>query len=198
MFIWSLKTSKRELLILGIGIVVFLAAVIYVVWPRETAQTSALVKEGYSTDASTREEREHFLTQFGWKIEPEPMEVREVVIPTEFSDVYLKYNELQLAQGFDLERLKGVCVKRWTYRITNYPGTKDVIVANMLVLDGRVVGGDVCSTSLSGFMHGFSPQDSAEHIVAMSENLARSEAEADRAISGKIPEYPDAPPEEDE
>ena len=40
----------------------------------------------------------------------------------------------------------------------NYPGyeNKDgVIRANILVYDGRVIGGDVCSVELDGFMHGF-------------------------------------------
>ena len=31
----------------------------------------------------------------------------------------------------------------------------DVIELNMLILDGMVIGGDVCSTELGGFMHGF-------------------------------------------
>lgn len=48
-------------------------------------------------------------------------------------------------------------VKRWTYRVTNYPGYEDksCIQATLLVYDGQVIGGDVCSVELEGFMHGF-------------------------------------------
>ena len=35
-------------------------------------------------------------------------------------------------------------------------------MANLLVLDGRVIGGDICSVELNGFIHGFvNPNDTA-------------------------------------
>ena len=43
----------------------------------------------------------------------------------------------------------------------NYPGyeNKDGVVrANLLVYEGRVIGGDVCSVELDGFMQGFEKQ----------------------------------------
>ena len=47
-------------------------------------------------------------------------------------------------------------MKKWTYEITNYPDAKSKVYANMLVLNGKVVGGDVSSAEKDGFMHGFS------------------------------------------
>ena len=87
--------------------------------------------------------------------------VCEVIIPAEFDDVYEKYNELQKEQGFDLSLYASKRVKRWTYEITNYTGYENTgfIHANILVYDGKVIGGDVCSTELNGFMHGFAKPD---------------------------------------
>ena len=102
-------------------------------------------------------ELKDFISSYGWVVKSEPDDVREIIIPSEFDDVYENYNSLQLAQGFDLSSMKGQRVKRWTYTITNYPGyeIEDCIKINILVYNGCVIGGDVCSIKLDGFMHGF-------------------------------------------
>lgn len=198
MFIWSFKTSKKELLLLIIGIILFAAAVTYVLWPKGDNRTALLVQKGYSIEAENAEQRTAFAEQFGWDIDAEPVEVREVVIPSQFGEVYEKYNKIQLEQGFDLAQYKGERAKRWTYRVTNYPGTTDVVYINILVRDGVVIGGDVCSTALDGFMHGFSPEANADKTAEAVSALYNSEVEADRILYGTIPENPDVPPENDE
>ena len=99
-----------------------------------------------------------FISTFGWEVDEEPDEVREVIIPAEFDDVYNNYNAIQLKQGYDLQKYAGERVKRWTYTIKNYPEYVDqeCIKINVLVYKGEVIGGDVCSVRLDGFMHGFS------------------------------------------
>lgn len=62
-----------------------------------------------SLKASTAEERIAFLSQYGWSVEEEPLEVKEIIIPAEFDDVYEKYNAIQKEQGFDL---MSYCSKR--------------------------------------------------------------------------------------
>ena len=99
-----------------------------------------------------------FVSNCGWQVDEEPVDVRDVVIPETFDEVYSKYNEIQLEQGFDLEKYAGQKVKRWTYVVRNYPDTSpndDFIRINILVGDDMVIGGDVCSVKLEGFMHGF-------------------------------------------
>ncbi len=198
LFIWSFKTSKKELLLLIIGIVLFVAAVTYVLWPKGDNSTSLLVQKGYSIEAETAEQRIAFAAQFGWETDSEPVEVREVVIPSQFGDVYEKYNRIQLEQGFDLSEYKGERAKRWTYRVTNYPGTTDVVYINILVKDGEVIGGDVCSTALGGFMHGFSPEANADKTAEAVSASYNTEVERDRILQGLIPENSDVPPEIDE
>ena len=90
--------------------------------------------------------------------------MREIVIPEEFDDVYLRYNELQKKQGLDLSKYRSKRVKRWTYIIKNYPGyseTDDCVRINLLVFDGCVIGGDVSSVELDGFMHTFAKEDAS-------------------------------------
>ncbi len=85
-------------------------------------------------DCKSNEDRISFLSGFGWTVDSEPYEVMEVVIPSEFDEVYKKYNELQEEQGYDLHDYCGKRLKRWTYQITNYPGrTDDTIFANIYV-----------------------------------------------------------------
>ncbi len=115
-----------------------------------------------STDANSSEEILKFISQYGWETDTEPTEIRDVIIPQEFDDVYNNYNDIQLSQGFDLTKHAGKRVKRRTYIIRNYPGYSpddDFIRINILISDGKVIGGDVCSIKLDGFMHGFVLED---------------------------------------
>lgn len=100
----------------------------------------------------------NYISSLGWEVGEEPDEIKEIVIPVEFNDVYESYNEIQKSQGFDLTDYAGERVKLWTYTVKNYPGYegKDCIKINVLVYENCVIGGDVCSVELDGFMHGFS------------------------------------------
>ena len=55
----------------------------------------------------------------------------------------------------------GERAKCWTYTVKNYEGyeNQECIHANILVYDGKVIGGDICSVELDGFMHGFSGEN---------------------------------------
>ena len=110
-----------------------------------------------ASKAGDADERIAFISSFGWEIEEDPIDVREVYIPDEFDDTYNAYNEIQLSQDYDLSDYKGFQVTKWVYRIVNYPGyaDKDCIQITLLVYNGYVIGGDVCSVELDGFMHGF-------------------------------------------
>ena len=55
----------------------------------------------------TEEQRLEFLHGLGWETSDSAINCREVVIPEEWSDVYERYNRLQLAQGFDLTKHRG-------------------------------------------------------------------------------------------
>ncbi len=108
----------------------------------------------------TNAQREEYLTSLGWEFKTD-CEEKQVKIPAEFNDVYSRYNEIQKSQGFDLEQYKGQEVTVYTYNITNYSGyeNRDCIYANLLVCNNMLIGGDVCSTSVSdGFMQSLKKQ----------------------------------------
>jgi hypothetical protein len=88
-------------------------------------------------------------------VEEDPAEIMEVIIPEEFDEVYLQYNNIQKAQGCNLEDYAGKRCKRYAYTVTNYPGTDQPIRVNLLIYKNKVIGGDVCSLDANGFIHGF-------------------------------------------
>ncbi len=154
MFVFSVKSDKIRIFALAvIGVIAGIALAGF-----NSMNNSVANMNGIVLKASNSQERVAFLSQFGWEVSEDPLEVAEVIIPNEFDETYNAYNEIQKNQGFNLEKYKGVRVKRWTYTIKNYPGyaeNSECIRANMLVYEGKVIGGDICSVELDGFMHGF-------------------------------------------
>lgn len=163
MFVVSVKSSKAKLALLIAAVALLAGGMLFVTFhgDKPTARNSSVNLKG--ADA---QQRIAFLSQFGWNVKEDPIEVEEVVIPENFDEVYEKYNQIQKEQELDLTPYKGMRVKRWTYEILNYPGYKSdsgCIRANLLVYNGLVVGGDICSAELGGFMHGFErPADIGE------------------------------------
>ena len=101
--------------------------------------------------ARTNEERIAYLQSLGWEVEPAPLLEQEITLPKEFPDVLAKSNELQRQQGFDLAEYAGKKLTLYTYRITNHPDAEEAD-ASLYVYHTELVGGDVHSTSFTGFM----------------------------------------------
>ena len=161
MFVVSLTKSKlKKSAFIALIVVVLSICLVGVLHFLNNTQPSQN-DEKMSLSASSESEMLTFISNYGWQVDEEPVEVRDVIIPETFDEVYSNYNNIQLEQGFDLEKYAGQRVKRWTYVIRNYPETSpndDFIRINILVSDGVVIGGDVCSVKLDGFMHGFSKE----------------------------------------
>ncbi len=119
--------------------------------------TTGSEKEINYEKIKTEEDRVNFLSQFGWTVSKEPMEVAEITLPSEFDKVFSDYNEIQKRQGLDLSRYKKKNVTRYTYEVTNYgPDAGDAkVYANIIVYRNKVIGGDICSADVNGFIHGF-------------------------------------------
>lgn len=150
MFIMSLKLNKTKVATF-VMICALIAALLLLVAPDD-----GLLSGSKEAVVKNNQDRVTFITSFGWQIENEPSEIEEVLIPTVFDEVYERYNLLQKENGYDLSAYMGKRIKRYTYEIINYPDKPEELVrVNLLVYNDRVIGGDVSSTSLSGFMHGF-------------------------------------------
>lgn len=117
---------------------------------REAAATGGAA----SDQVKTNEDRVAYLERCGWQVSPEPTAVEELLIPETFDESYTQYLELQASQGFDLTEYRGKRVKRYTYAVTNYPTGETGIQAGLLVYKNTVIGGDVLSPQLGGFIHG--------------------------------------------
>ena len=102
----------------------------------------------------SNEDRIAYLSAYGWQVVSEPLASQELLIPTEMDEAYDEYLALQKEQGFDLEDYAGKRVKRYTYEITNYPTGEQGVQANLILYKNTVIGGEVLSPKLDGFLHG--------------------------------------------
>ncbi len=103
-----------------------------------------------------------FLSGFGWEVRETADSQAAVRIPDVFDKVYENYNIIQKTSGLDLLPYCGKSGTRYTFIVTNYPlDVGETVYANVIIIDGEPVGGDIMTVSLSGFMHGLgenSPQ----------------------------------------
>ncbi len=190
-FICSIKPKIKTavIVLLGIAAAVIVTLIIYFNFRGETWVMAAGTR--YSVQAGENEERVGFLRQFGWEVEPEPVSVEEVVIPAAFNQVYRRYNELQKAQGLDLEAYAGKTVKKVVYRVTNYQRQDTVVHATLLIYRDRVIGGDISSAELDGFMYGFAGAEAEENGAApdaASSGIQETVQQPRQALSAEV--YP--------
>ena len=154
MFVCSMRFSKGNAVLCSILLlaVVFAVGLIPTLTEEESAPV-ALILQGYKI--KDNDARVEYLRSYGWEVESEAESIEEILIPEEFGEIFQKYNEIQKAQGFDLEKQKGQRVKRYTYVVTNYPDEPDYVRANLFICKEKVVAGDICSLKVEGgFLHG--------------------------------------------
>jgi hypothetical protein len=162
MFIYSFKASTLKFLgIISITLVALIAIIAFVPVYAEGlgAVSTGKIESGATTinydEVKSAADAVGFLSQFGWTVDGGNPESATVTIPAEFDKVFAAYNEIQKSQGLDLSKYKKKELTRYTFEITNYEGYEGKVLANVLVYRGKVVGGDVCSADVSGFVHGF-------------------------------------------
>lgn len=144
MFVVSIKSSKIKIILFFVFIAIVSVCALLIFLGNKSS--SAVAEGSISLRADTDKKRVAFLSQFGWDIDVDPVEVKEIMIPYEFDDVYNEYNALQKRQSFDLEKYKGEIAKKWSYNINNFPGyenKKDYVRANLLIYNGNVIAADI-------------------------------------------------------
>lgn len=158
MFIYSLRANTVKFFgVICVALIALITLIAFIPAYEPDVATSGNVAEQVSVSYSkikTNEDRIKFLSQFGWEVDAQPIEEKEVVIPAEFDKIFAGYNQIQRAQGLDLGKYKKKKLMRYTYNVTNY-GTEGTVYANLLVYRNRVVGGDICSSDAGGFVQGF-------------------------------------------
>ena len=151
MVIMTAKVPKRRLLLI---VLLLIAAAVVLALCLRGAGGDAEKPELSRVTGAANEARVAGLAGYGWQVEPEPVKTQQVTVPADPSEVFLRYNELQVSQGYDLLQFSGEELTRYVYRITNYPDENGVYYATLLVKDGQIVGADVASNAKTGVMHG--------------------------------------------
>lgn len=129
------------------GIILLCAAAVWVILRSVTQSVGGI-------DGSTNAKRIEYIESFGWTTGAVPDSIEEIRIPVRFDEAYEQYNALQKEQGFDLKRYAASRAQKFTYRLTNYEGADPVIPinANLIVVDGEIVGADISSAEANGFV----------------------------------------------
>ena len=155
MFVYSLRASTLKFFgIICVAMAALITLIVFIPVYDGTDDVSASAELNFSK-IKTEEDRVAFLKQFGWEVTGAAVEVKETKIPKEFDKVFTTYNELQKRQSLDLAKYKGKAVTRYTYEISNYPDYDGTVYANLIIYKNRVVGGDICTADVEGFIHGF-------------------------------------------
>lgn len=154
MFVWSVKASTLKfiaVLLVSAAAIGALAAFM----PKYELKAAAVSKEEISRKASDEDGIKEFLSAYGWEAS-ELLDKADVTVPAEFDSVYESYNTLQKKQDFDLSKYKRKTVTRYTYKVDNYADYPGVVLADVIVYKNKIIGGDICSADVNGFLHGFS------------------------------------------
>ncbi len=153
MFVCSIRSATIKFIAaITLSLAVLFALIAFI--PTYGDDSQAVSDISY-TKIYENEDRLSFISQFGWEVSAEPLETVEVTVPETFDTVYAGYNEMQQEQGLNLAKYKGKTVTRYTYKVTNYPDYDGTVYLSLLVYKNKVVGGDVCSADVNGFVHGF-------------------------------------------
>lgn len=150
MFICTLKFDrKKAVFVIAMAALVLIGIILLVGAFTGGAKTEAKA----ALSARNEKGRAAYLADCGWTVETPALSEDTVLIPKQFSPIFEEYNELQKQQGFDLSEYCGMEVTMYTYRVVD-SGREGDVLAVLYVLNGAVIGGDVHSTALDGFMCG--------------------------------------------
>lgn len=98
-----------------------------------------------------------FLNGYGWEVQSPYTDKADIIVSSPFDMVYENYNLLQKDAGLDLRPYCGKSGIRYTYVVTNYPiKTDEIVYANVIVIEGKCVAGDIMTVPIDGFIHSLS------------------------------------------
>lgn len=155
MFIYSMRASTLKFFgVIALSLLT-LAVLIAFIPSYDAAPAAALADSAQTRDYSgikSEQDRLDFISSLGWEVQAQPIEEEKIAIPAEFDRVLSEYNLLQQKQGLDLSRYKRKKAIRYTYEVTNYDAWDGPVYLTLLVCRNRVIGGDICSADVNGFV----------------------------------------------
>jgi|GEM_PF-5848194 len=166
MFVMTAKLTKKRAVLSIVGVGVAICALICIAAtskpvpstpapvPNAAEQPPVPTVKVTDTKIVTGEDRVKLLADYGINVHPDPVEFMEVKLPKKFEDDMLTYRDIQLSQGFNIEKYAGKRLMRYSYKVTNYPNVQGEVLANLLFYKDKLIGGDIASTAGGGFIHG--------------------------------------------
>lgn len=145
MFVLTTRLRKKRAIFVGVLAILLIAGGL--LW-RGLFREAEAPEETVLRD---NEDRIAYLKELGWEVDEEPVESMELELPEELTGSYAAYNELQLAQGFDLRDYLGQGVSRWTYQVRNYPDRPEDVQLNLYLCEDRPIAGDIIAGGEGGF-----------------------------------------------
>ena len=95
-----------------------------------------------------------YLQELGWQVESDPIETLDLQLPQQLTESWGDYAAMQDEQGFPFTDYAGQPIRRYTFRVTNYPGVESGVQANLYLCEDVLIGGDIVATGKGGFQHG--------------------------------------------
>lgn len=95
-----------------------------------------------------------YLQGLGWQVESDPIETLDLQLPQQLTESWGDYAAMQDEQGFAFTDYAGQPIRRYTFRVTNYPGVESGVQANLYLCEDVLIGGDIVATGKGGFQHG--------------------------------------------
>lgn len=143
------KKSKIVLLSVACVLVIFIAFVGISALNYNPPKSFSVEGRGtYNAVVETDEDAKEFVEQFSYVAE-QLYSLQEVYVPIKFSETYMKYNELQKQQGFDMDPYKGEKCKMYVYKLKDYEIDNAQAYMSVIVYRNRVIGGHI-STMIKG------------------------------------------------
>lgn len=157
MFICSFKLNKTRLLS-GIAGLCIVLTLLFFLLPGDGDETDAVG----AVSAKDQQQMVDFLENIGYTVVPHAILIENVTIPETFDEKYTQYNDLQKKAGFDLAAYAGAGVTKYTFKVLDYEDPDVEVVANILVSDDKIIGGDISSTALGGFCNSLTKTEPQE------------------------------------
>ncbi len=156
MIVYATKISVKKTIagVLALGAVACGAALL-APEAAKTAEVQTVSEElTIKSKLSSNEDRVALLESYGWKVNAEPRNEREVQIPKTFDETYQAYNAIQQEQGLDLTPYQGKRATLYTYELLEYPTGATGVTANLLIRRKHLIAADISAAEADGFVHG--------------------------------------------
>lgn len=145
MFVSFKIISRNTFLIILCAIVVLSSAFIVSSISKDSRRVSGEVYSDVDSVCS-------YINSFGLEVDKLQVVQDEIIVPELFNEVYENYNNIQISQGFDLTKYKGLVLKRYTFPVTNYPEKQQNVFVEILLYQNSIVAADIYSTNAQGFI----------------------------------------------